>query len=349
MPVVQTLVELPGLVENLLLLLSDKEKIVIKKRFNLDGGGKQTLEQIGKEFAVTRERVRQIEKNALGKMKRNVFNTPFANLNSFVSEVVTKNGGLCRTSSLVNELEEMVFDSANLDEGALNLAFSLHDNLDSVGNTINFHPYLRDKGLPDFSLKHASNKLVNQMHKYGDVKGFEAVVRDLEPVLNELELDELKLKSLVDIDKRVALIDDERVALLEWRHVHPRTLRDKILFVLRNERKALHFMEIAEKIKSADFDSRPVNLQAVHNELIRHESFVLIGRGIYALADWGYERGTVVEVVEKILKDKNELSQEEIVEMVLAKRQVKKITIMLALKNSDKFERVGRKRYKLKS
>ena len=111
----------------------------------------------------------------------------------------------------------------------------------------------------------------------------------------------------------------------------------------------MHFVDICEKITEADFDNRRVNLQAVHNELIRHEQFILIGRGIYALVEWGYERGTVAEVVEKILTEKGELSQDEIVDAVLEKRQVKKITIVLALKNDSKFVRVGRKRYKIKA
>ena len=49
-PITQTLLDLPSLINNLLLLLSDKEKTVIKKRFNLDGKKKHTLEEIGKDF-----------------------------------------------------------------------------------------------------------------------------------------------------------------------------------------------------------------------------------------------------------------------------------------------------------
>ena len=72
---------------------------------------------------------------------------------------------------------------------------------------------------------------------------------------------------------------------------------------------------------------------------------MLIGRGIYAMAEWGYERGTVADVIVRILADKGELDMDDIIAEVLKKRQVKKITIQLALKNTDKFERVGRKRY----
>jgi hypothetical protein len=75
---------------------------------------------------------------------------------------------------------------------------------------------------------------------------------------------------------------------------------------------------------------------------------VLIGRGIYALKEWGYEKGTVTDIIESILSGKQDMDQEEIVAEVLKQRQVKRITILLALKNEKKYERVGRKRYKLR-
>ncbi|MEK7673320.1 MAG: sigma factor-like helix-turn-helix DNA-binding protein [Patescibacteria group bacterium] len=347
-PVAQTLAELPAIVDNLLLLLSDKEKVVIKKRFDLFGGGKATLEDIGREFSVTRERVRQIEKNALVKMKRNVFNTALKNLHGYLADVVREHGGLVKIGNLLQEIYGVLPSGFKIDANRLNLSLELHENLVCVGNTINFHPYVRERAVTDFSLKYAANQLVNQLNKYGDAKELTQVHKDLKNVFEEVHFDLTKVKSLVGIDKRLALLDGDLVALLEWRHINPRTLRDKILYVLRNEDKPLHFGEISGKIGNANFDQRNVNIQAVHNELIRHDSFVLIGRGIYALSEWGFERGTVSEVIEKILAENKELDQDEIMDLVLKQRQVKKITVILALKNDEKFVRVGRKRYCLK-
>lgn len=348
-PVVQTVVELPGLVENLLLLLSDKEKVVIQKRFDLRGVGKHTLEEIGQEFSVTRERIRQIEKNALSKMRRNVFNTALSSLHEFVALMVNKSGGLIKRDTLVDEMSALFPQDFSFDVSALNLTFALHEDFECVGNTIDFHPYIRERNLKDYSLKHVSKNLVNQLHKYGDAKNLSKLYQDLSGVLADVDFDVTKVKSLIDIDKRLTLVDDEFVALVEWRHIHPRTLRDKILYTLRKEKKSMHFMSLAEKISEAKFDNRPVNLQAVHNELIRYSQFVLIGRGIYALSEWGYESGTVADVIERVLKQDGELDQDEIIDKVLNRRQVKRITIVLALKNSKKFERVGRRRYKLRA
>lgn len=347
--VTQTLLELNDLVNNLLLLLSEKEKTVIKKRFNLDGKGRHTLEKIGKDFVVTRERIRQIEKNALNKMKRNVFNTTLKDLHQFIGSSVRENGGLVKRDSLVRELARFIPSSKKIDHDKLLLSLSLHQEIECVGNTIHFHPYIKEKNLSEQELRNVSNNLVNELNRHGDVKNLGKLHTDLKKVLEKNPLEINTLKSIVDIDKRLTITKDNNVGLLEWRHIHPRTLRDKILFVLRNESKPLHFINISEKITKAQFDNRQVNVQAVHNELIRHAQFVLIGRGIYALGEWGYESGTVAEVIEKILDGKKDLSEEEIIQNVLEKRQVKKITIILALKNNTKFSRVGRKRYKLKS
>ncbi len=346
--VAQTLLELPDLVNNLLLLLSDKEKSVVSKRFSLNGMPKCTLEQVGKEFSVTRERVRQIEKNALSKMRRNVFNTSLRHLHDFALSVVTENGGILKEDHLFSEVQGLLPEKFTVDEGSLHLSLVLHEGLECVGNTINFYPYVRDNNVSDYYLKHASNHLINQLHKYGDVKPIDKLHNDLKPVFTEINFDPVRVRSLVRIDKRLTILDDDLVGLVEWRHIHPRTLRDKILYILRKERNSMHFRDIADKISNEKFDRRSINIQAVHNELIRHEQFVLIGRGIYALSEWGYEGGTVATVISRILKKHKELSQDEIVDIVLKQRQVKKITILLALKNNNVFERIGRKRYRLK-
>jgi tricorn protease-like protein len=82
----------------------------------------------------------------------------------------------------------------------------------------------------------------------------------------------------------------------------------------------------------------------VHNELILDKKYVLVGRGLYALKDWGYKKGTVLDVIEEIFSDENNfLTRDEIIEKVLEKRMVKKATIVLALMNKDKFLKKGSK------
>jgi RNA polymerase primary sigma factor len=55
--------------EEVLSTLSDREKKVLILRFGLDDGRPRTLEEVGREFMVTRERIRQIEAKALRKLR----------------------------------------------------------------------------------------------------------------------------------------------------------------------------------------------------------------------------------------------------------------------------------------
>jgi RNA polymerase primary sigma factor len=57
-------------VRDVLSSLSDREQKIVRMRFGLDNGKSHTLEEVGQEFAVTRERIRQIEAKALAKLRK---------------------------------------------------------------------------------------------------------------------------------------------------------------------------------------------------------------------------------------------------------------------------------------
>lgn len=129
-----------------------------------------------------------------------------------------------------------------------------------------------------------------------------------------------------------------------WNEIKPKTVNDKIYLVLKNHGKPMHFTEIAEHINSAGFDHKKTNPATVHNELILDDKYVLIGRGIYGLNEWGLKKGTVTEVIRDILSSSEEpLTREEIVDKVLENRLVKESTINLALSNRKEFKKIGDK------
>src|SRR5437660_473901 len=72
-----------GEVDGLLEVLDPREKKIISQRFGLDGGEPKTLEDLGKDFGITRERIRQLQNIALAKLRRaliqkeNVLETEF--------------------------------------------------------------------------------------------------------------------------------------------------------------------------------------------------------------------------------------------------------------------------------
>ena len=136
----------------------------------------------------------------------------------------------------------------------------------------------------------------------------------------------------------------------DWREVKPKTINDKIYLVLKNHGKPMHFEEIADRINQIVFDKKKANAATVHNELILDSKYILVGRGLYGLKEWGYKKGTVADVIIEVLNENDEpLTKEEIIEKVLEKRFVKKATIILALMNKDKFEKNGSKYLSKKS
>src|SRR5665811_1662001 len=100
--------------------------------------------------------------------------------------------------------------------------------------------------------------------------------------------------------------------------------------------------------RDSSFKRKDVTTQAIHNELIKDPRFVLIGRGIYALDTWGFDKGTVSDIIADVLKSSPEpLHRDEIVKRVLKSRQVKETTVLLNLQSKPEFKRVAKATYRL--
>ena len=70
LPLLDLISDLLGEVDGLLEVLDPREKKIICQRFGLDGGEPKTLEDVGKDFGITRERIRQLQNIALAKLRR---------------------------------------------------------------------------------------------------------------------------------------------------------------------------------------------------------------------------------------------------------------------------------------
>ena len=173
--------------------------------------------------------------------------------------------------------------------------------------------------------------------------------------LYEIIKDQLQDKhaNITFIDSALEIFDDlvkgeeTLIGLTKWKILNPKTLKDKSIYVLKKERVPMHFVDIANKITEYLGDNVKVN--TIHNELIRNQEFILIGRGIYALKEWGFKPGTVLDVIVGVLEKKGEaMSVEDITNTVLKTRNVKRTTIYMTLQNKKVIERVGRNFYQLK-
>ena len=147
--------------------------------------------------------------------------------------------------------------------------------------------------------------------------------------------------SYLEVSKKILQNSNGLYGLKDWPEINPRGVKDKAYLVFKKLGKPLHFNEVAKLIEGA-------LSQTVHNELIKDPRFILVGRGIYALKEWGYTPGQVKDVIFKILKEDGPLTQSEILERVLKQRLVKESTILLNLNNKKHFLRDTQGRYQIK-
>ncbi|UPA22062.1 hypothetical protein K8942_03280 [Candidatus Peribacteria bacterium] len=343
-------VNLQSLLDDLFMVLTEKEAMVIKRRFALQGQPKQTLEKIGRHFKVTRERVRQIEGIALSKLRRTVRTTKLNDVNEMAKSILRVNGGVMREDEVISQVLKRMPNSTDLDGAVLRLSFSIDTDMSTSGHSGTFVPFWRLDSLAMEDISVIVENMVKILKKRRSCMKREELVSSVQAL--NLFKDRIPGKELINscmtIDERLREID-EGWGLTEWRFVRPRSIRDKVEIVLRKAGVPLHFMEIANRIREARFDHKNVTVQAVHNELIRYPQFVLVGRGLYALREWGYEPGTVADVIEAILKEKGPLSKKEIIAEVAKQRTVKVGTISLNLQKMPYFVRVGRAVYSFDS
>jgi len=165
------------------------------------------------------------------------------------------------------------------------------------------------------------------------------------------------LIGFVAISKEILINPFGECGLAEWSQIVPRGVKDRAYYLMHQKKEPLHFRKIATMLNqhaelASDFHpawQKPIEVQTVHNELIKDDRFVLVGRGTYALAEWGYRPGTVKDVIIEVLRlMRRPMSKDEIVKTVKEKRQVRENTILINLQNKRLFERLPDGRYRVR-
>ncbi|MBT4723278.1 hypothetical protein HN958_02795 [Candidatus Falkowbacteria bacterium] len=355
---------------NLLSRLSDREQEVITKRYQLtnDLEKKSTLKKIGDSYSITRERVRQIERDAIKKLvelkKEEAFSQPLSALATDLNSFISKKGGIVREDQLLNDYVKPNHDLEFLHPNAYIFVFdNLLDNLEKVHNHDNFQNSWK---INDLNLQEVAELLKSVHNKVEETKKLQSkdeivnLAKDLasedftSSLAKYLENHEnVNLEDFIEnylhtsqtIEKNIL----DKWGLVHWETVKPKKLGDKIFLVFQKVNEPLHFRDIADKINQANFDHKNICAATVHNELIANDKYVLIGRGIYAIKDWGYSIGTVADIIERILTESEKpLSKSDIYEEVLRQRKVNKSTIYLTLINKDKFNKTAEGLFSLK-
>ncbi|MDQ3123654.1 MAG: hypothetical protein M3Q14_03145 [bacterium] len=319
----------------------EREREIISRRFGLFDR-RETLEQIGELFGITRERVRQLEKAVVTKLKQNAGRGDYTELLKLQEVYVQELHSMGLAARISDLSARLTKDNSKIDQSQVSFLAILSPKLIVLDeNDFYFHATAIASEHDNSILKDQVNAVVDAIKQIGEPTGIEKIA---EKVGNRSVA---HTRALASISKQVATLNG-RWGLVKWPMVNPKNIRDKIYVILHENGKQMHFNEIADAIKGSSFKRKDVTTQAIHNELIKDNRFVLIGRGIYALKEWGYKKGTVADVITEVLKKAGEpLHRDEIVKRVLKNRYVKETTILLNLQGKAQFKRVAKATYAL--
>lgn len=318
-------------------LPSRRMRDVIEKRFGLKGGRFHTLEAVGKEYKITRERVRQIEADALKHLRNPENLAEVKPLLVSVTEHLKTHGEVMAEHHLFGSL------AAESQHPHLALLLEIGDGFHKAIETDEHHArWTLNFDSSEQVEKIMSNVIKALEHEQKPVSKdvlHSLVAANAKEVLGS-SIPTQMVEAFLATSKIIGFNPYGEYGLLSWPSINPRGVKDKAYVALQRNSKPMHFLEIAEAINKAGWSKRKAHPQTVHNELIKDNRFVLVGRGLYALKEWGYEPGVVRDVLTSILRKAGKpLSKEEIIKEVAAKRMVKAPTILLNLQNRSFFKK----------
>jgi hypothetical protein len=328
---------------------NQRTKEVLVRRFGLQDGQRHTLEAIGRDHNITRERVRQIEENGLSALKQAKIMDKFQPVFKTIHDHLTDHGELKKEHQLYDDLTYICFPVKEIERiqkegnvGDLNRCQSAFYFILTLGDKFERLPeddYFYSAWTTNKNSVKTAKRTVDSLAKHLDGKKQTLKKEELLAAAKMLlpELSEKAVHSYVDASKHIEQNHLGHFGLVHWPEISPRGVKDKAYIILKNEGKPMHFAEVTGVINKVLPSSRQAYVQTVHNELIKDKRFVLVGRGLYALSEWGYEPGTVSQIIAQILKKEGPLSKEEIVKKVLQKRLVKENTILINLQNKKLF------------
>lgn len=325
-------------------LASTRMRDVLEKRYGIKGGNKRTLEDIGKLYGITRERVRQIETEAFRQLRKG----PALDLcRPFVDAVrayVISLGGAISAPMLLETI-----DRAQTANGAMFL-LELDGRMHFASETATRRAaWAVDKAALDRAdtvLAELTDFLQGR-HRAVSEEEIAALCRERLTGEN-FTPSQHTVECVLEMSREIVKNPYREYGLASWPEINPRGVRDKAFVALLKQNSPMHFREVADAINGALWSDRKAHPQTVHNELIKDSRFVLVGRGMYALADWGYEPGVVRDVLVSVMKRNGKpMTKDEIIAEVRKKRIVKHPTILLNLQNKELFRRIDGERYML--
>lgn len=315
--------------------LHERARDVVMNRFGLiSGAERKTLEEIGKKYGITRERVRQIEESAINLIKKS---EAYKNEQAVFEELKRLMTTLGHVVSEHHFLSHVAKDKST--QNHIHFYLSLSDHFKKHREDDHFHARWSTNDEVAMKVHEALRKLYGTLRDEDLIPETEMIKKFLDHLkdLSEQYKNEEIAKRWLHMSKSIS-----RNPLGEWGkatspNIRTRGVKDYAYLVMRKHGSPMHFKEVADSI-SKTFGKK-THYATTHNELIKDSRFVLVGRGLYALAEWGYKTGIAREVIRDILKNEGPLGKDDIVKKVMKERYFKKNTILVNLANPRFFKK----------
>ena len=328
-------------IEDLISEFSPKQQKVIVGRFGLKTGKRATLQEIGDELGITRERVRQIEELGIKKLREKTKEKTA----DFIKEAEVRlgeTGGVYKDDLFIADMyRKGGFLQTKHWDTKTRFIFLAAGSPSYHKEDDDYYAFWYDDKKNE---KRFFDFIKNVTH-FLEINDKEKISKD---PLYTSQCSDLATCHLLSIPKHFGVNVFGEFGLRASAEIEPKTIRDKAYLTLKKVGKPLHFEDIAKNISKLGIDKRSAHVQTVHNELIKDGRFVLVGRGVYALKEHGYEPGTVREVIDRLLKSKGPLHSADVVRLVNEQRFLKENTILLNLQNRKHFKRLDDGKYSVK-
>ncbi|OGG43011.1 hypothetical protein A3G50_02305 [Candidatus Jorgensenbacteria bacterium RIFCSPLOWO2_12_FULL_42_11] len=334
--------ELDNFINSHLSNLEKRQREILTERFGFKDGEKKTLQAIGDIFGITRERVRQIENQGMEKLKIQPVREQIGKLIEPLKQHLASAGGLKRDDLFIQDAKGLTVAEnwPKFFDNKLRFIFLINNEpkfSEASDNLYDFW-YLDEK------TKTEALKRIKEFFGFCQKSGPEKII---DRKIHLARFQDLMDINYLSLSKNFNINVFGDFGLSSWPEINPRVVSDKAYLVLKKNNRPLHFRDISQKINDLKFDHKEAHPQTVHNELIRDNRFVLVGRGIYGLREQGYEPGTAREVLVRILKKHGPLDAQKIIQLVQKERFLRENTIFLNLQNKRCFEKLPDNRYTL--
>lgn len=328
-----------NLMESAISILSERSQEIVRARFGV-GGKSCTLNEIGNKYGITRERVRQIIKESINKVQKKEAKGILIEARKDIKCTIKNNSDIIHREEILD-----IFGDDTDERGAVEFFLECLDDVNVIEKKGEIKKAYADH---KFDLEHwkkvkeAAKTTLKNRKETLEGKAFYNAFKD--EFGSNFDVTEGEFLNFLKVSEEIQRNSFEKWGLTHWSEISPKGARQKAFLVLKETKKPLHFREVAELIDEYKLSKKKTHPQTVHNELIKDEKFVLVGRGVYALSEWGYKEGTVKDVIEDILKKNNKpMNKDEILTQALAVRKVKKSTVVINLNSF--FEKIDEDKY----